>query len=875
MKQPPKIADRFLRFYCRKDKLEDLQGDLYEFYERNNEKNGEKWADFIYWIDVLKFLRLYTVKKPKINRSMNTLQLFQNYFKTSIRSIARNRLFSGINIVGLSISMSVGVIMILYLGELLSYDTFHEKKSRIYRVINTFQAINDDEPGLYASTSVLAGKKIREQIPGVEKVLLMRRNFNEDLSKGDRVISVSGLYASEEFFDVFSFSVLHGNPREALVDPNALVLTRTVANKLFDQENAVGQIVQGVKRTFTVSAVVADPPSNSHINFEALTSFATIENEKKKEGNDYFFSWRSMWQNYVYLLLPEGQDPAGIEESMASIAKSENSKSDRYWITLSLEPLSEIVPGKDLSNQLGPSVTWDMIYALGALTLIVILSACFNYTNLSIARSLRRSKEVGVRKIVGATRGQVFVQFLFEAAIIASFALIIGFGFALLLRPHFIQIIVEGGNASLPVSWEYVFYFLLFATFIGVLAGGLPSAFLSKLEAISILRDSSKIRLFKGVNLRRVLIVFQFTLSMGFIIGTTISYRQYQYSLNFDLGFATESILNLRLQGNDVELVRNELEKLSGVNNMSSSGMVMGVGEVWTDRFKYQDPLDSFEVFVNYVDKEFLNVHDIQLTAGSNFAYNLKKDDKSQHLVVDQKFAKRIGYDNPADAVGEVVIISRRSGQTKLEIVGVTEDFYYAKIEAKQRPTAFILGEPTDFTFMNLAIQTTDILSLMDRLDQTWRSVDKVHPLRAQFYDDRIDDAYSSYATTFKMLGFLAVLAVSIASLGLLGMAVFTTESRLKEISVRKVLGATEQSLVYLLSRGFLYMLLLSALLALPLTYLFFTGVVFEGQENRINIGPLELLPGVLGILVLGAITIGWQVINASRTNPAETLRSE
>ncbi len=871
---PPRWMDRIVELYCRPELLEDLQGDLYEYYERNLKKSRSK-ANLIFFIDVIKFFRLYTVRKPKILGQMTFFNLFKNYFKTSIRSIARNKLFSSINVVGLAISMSIGILMITYISELLTYDDFHKKSDRIYRIISAYKGISDTEPDLYASTSVFLGKKLKEEYTGIEKVLLMRRNFIKDIAKGENVISVRGHFASEEFFDVFSFKLLSGDPATALKEPNSVVLTKTTAEKLFKDKDPVGEVVTSGEENFVVTGLMEDVPVNSHMQFEALASFSTAENAARKEENSAFLTWRSIWRNYVYLLVPEDGDLNSIQANLNEIASTENAKTDRYAINFELENLADVMPGKDLSNKIGSGVTWQVINMMITLTMIVIISACFNYTNLSIARSLRRSKEVGVRKIVGASRGQVFSQFITEAIIISFIALLISFGISMLIKPEFIQILSGGMKVLLDLRYIHILYFLLFSVAIGVIAGFVPSLILSKLQAISALKDASKLKLLKKINLRRVLIVFQFTLSIAFIIGSTISYKQYKHALNFDLGFNTENILNIDLRGNNSDILLAEMSKLSEVTAHSRSAMVMSTGDTWSDIFKYKDPLDSASAHVNYVDRNYLKVHDFEFLAGDIFPYDLNDGQEAKYVIVDELFIERFGFESPDQAIGEAVTLLQRSGQSRLEIAGVIEGFQYAQIERRRKPVVFFQGSDDSYGYLNLVVKTDDIFSFMGRLESVWKQIDTVHPFRAEFYDDRIKESYEGYAIMFKIFGFLAFLAISIASMGLLGMAVFTTETRIKEISVRKVMGATEKHLVYILSRGFVFMLVIAAFIAMPLTYLFFTSVVLADNANRTPIGAFELLFGVLLIFFLGILTIGWQTWKAAKTNPAEMLRNE
>ena len=869
---PPQWMDRIIQLYCRSELLEDLQGDLHEYYERNIKK-GKAKANLIYLMDVLKFCRLYTIKKPKILGQMTFINLIGNYFKTSTRSLMRNRLFSTINILGLAISMSIGILMITYISELLSFDLFHTKGDRIYRVHTTYKSISGD-PFDLASTSVFIGNKLKDEYTGYEKILLMRRNFREDIAKGENVIAIRGHYASETFFDLFSFKLKYGNPATALTEPFSLVLTEKTVKKLFKDANPIGEIVTAGEKNYTITGVMEDIPKNSHIQFEALTSFITAVNRYKDSETTTFFNWNSVWQNYVYLLLPEGEGPEKINEMMNQVADVENAKTDRYTIQHELENMMNIVPGEELSNQIGPSMSWTGIYQLALLTLFVIASACFNYTNLSIARSLRRAKEVGIRKVVGASRRQVFTQFVFEAMIVSVVSLILAYCLFVLIKPGFKELVIDRDMLTMDFEWIYAFYFLIFAMLIGFIAGVLPSTFLSKLKAISIFRDASSIKLMKGVSLRKILIVIQFTISIFLIIGSTIAYRQYKFALQFDLGFETENVLNLSLQDNDSKVLMSEIEQLPEVSEISRSAMVPNTGEIWAEIFKYQDPLDSSRALVNYADRNYFDLHQYEFVAGGTFPYDLEEGDP-KYIVIDELFLKRFNFETPESAVGEVLTMMDRLGDQKLEIVGVVRDFQYVKVHNEPRPCAIIQGVSENYQFLNLLVQTDNALGLMEKLESIWTGVDKVHTFEARFYDEQIQEAYDDQATLFKLFGFLAFLAISIASMGLLGMAVFTAETRIKEISVRKVLGASVRNLIFILSRGFVIMLLIAAGIAMPLAYLFFKEMVMVDFTNRITIGPLELLSGVILVFSIGLLTISWQTGKAARTNPAETLRNE
>ena len=536
--QPPRWADKFLEWYCRPEILEDLQGDLYEHFERNTANKGERKAKRIYWLDVVKFFRPYTVRKFKIINNLTSFPMFKNYFKTSFRSIARNKLFSLINVIGLAVSMSIGLLMIAFISEVFSFDKFHKDGDRIYRVNNIYQEQNED-PTPFATTSIIMSDKIKESFPGVESQVLMTRGFGGDAKLGDKIIPISGLWASEDFNNVFSFEILQGNPQTMLSEPNSIVLTDETAKKLFGDTDPMNQnFTLGEDELYTVTGIIKKPPFNSHFTFQALGSYITYinKNGQGESGQRWFNAWNNMWMNYVYIKLAPNTNVADVNARLIDLGEQESEKYEHLTITSTLQPLFGMMAGPDLSNNIGPSIGGEVIWVLGALTFVVLLSAGFNYTNLSIARSLKRAKEIGVRKVVGATKGQVFNQFIVEATIISIIASIFAYLLFVVIKPHFLGLDPSiDRSLQLLITPQLFLYFFLFALLVGVLAGFFPALFLSKLQAIQALKNTGSTKLFSKVNMRKILIVVQFTLSMAFIISASIAYTQFKYALNFDL----------------------------------------------------------------------------------------------------------------------------------------------------------------------------------------------------------------------------------------------------------------------------------------------------------------------------------------------------
>jgi putative ABC transport system permease protein len=876
---PPSWAQRFVEWYCKPGLAEDLTGDLNEYFERNVRSIGPRRAKLIYIIDAFKFFRSYTVRRPKfINLFINWIMI-GSYIKTSGRSLVRHKLFSSLNIVGLAISMSVGLLLIAFMLDLHSYDRFNKNGERIYRITN-IATFNREQGGKFASTSIKTGKLIREKVTGVEEVAIMRNDFSQDAKVGDNILPIKGFWAEPSLFRIFTFPMLEGNPETALKDPYSIVLTETAAKKLFGNEAALGKAVKFDTLDYQVTGVMKDVPFFSHITFEALVSFSTVDQKSKNDKR--FDAWASMFSNSVYLLLSENADMVSIQSQLDAIAKEENLAEENTKILLELLPLYKIVVGETLSRSMGPvgpHMPPVVLWIVGGLALVVILSACFNYTNLSIARAMRRFKEVGLRKAIGAGKSQVRQQFLAEAIIVSLAALLLSYFIFLVLRPQLINMAPEMQRlVKLDLTPSMVVAFIIFSVTVGVIAGFMPAIFFSKVSAINALRNVSSVKAFKHVSLRRALVVIQYTVTLIFITATAVGYVQYKNILAFDLGFNTQNILNINMQGNKPDALLKELSEMPEIAALSRSLIITSVGNAWGGNMKYKDSRDSALVLTNHVDENYLPVHGYELVAGGNFIARPTTSDAVTEVIVNEQVLKRfnIANNNPEKAIGEELTFSNfKVNGRKMTIVGVMKDFHYGKVDNLIGPVAFMPWTPEDRAIINAKIQSADMPATMAKIESTWKKIDRVHPFEAEFYDDAIENAYSEFSAMIKIIGFLSFLAISIASMGLFGMVVFATETRLKEISIRKVMGASSGNLIYLLSRGFLVLLSISALIALPVTYLFFENVVLTNFPYHTPVQVAELFVGLLAVLLIAFIMIGSQTMKAARSNPAEVLKSE
>ncbi len=882
MSSPPKYILKFFHWFCDPDYVEDIEGDLLERFEKRKE-NGES-ARWLYMIDVLKLFRPGIIRSFEGPKNLNTYGMFRNYLKTSIRNLRKNVLFSTINTVGLAIGMSVGILMILLISELKSYDQFHEKKNKIYRV-TTDSKIRDSERHL-TSASYFVGDQIKEQVPGVEQVLIMRPGMSADLVTKTGVVSLSGYYTTPSFFDVFSFELLKGNPQTALSDPNNVVLTETVAKKLFGDEDPIGKTLDlestggWQKRSINglITGVVEDPPINSHIQFESLISFSTYDIPAIGHGwkSDYKVRPIDYQQNFVYLVLGDQTRKEEVESVISEIMAEYNSTA-KEPITHLLQPLDEFVTSDSYVNRTGPMFSEQRIHVMVGLTIIVLLSACFNYTNLSLARSLRRSKEVGIRKVAGATHSQLFSQFIIEAILLSLMALVVGLGLFFFIKPGFLSLPNPSAQGhqmfTLNIRSVHLLSFVAFAIGLGTLAGLSPALFLSRLTAKIIFYDASKIKLFTGVSFRRLLTIFQFALSIGLIMCALFVHKQYQFALNYDHGYTTENIVNIKIKGDNVDLLENAYANMPEVIATSKSSMILGVGSAQLGLVTSEDKNVRTMLLQNYVDEKYFEMHDFKIIAGTGFVGSAKENAPKQ-IVVNEALVKALDLGTNEEAIGKIVLYR---GRTRVQIVGVIKDFVNIALNVNDQD-AYVFVQPTrkeQFMTLGVKIKNDQLIKTIKKLAETYGEIDPNHPFEAEFYNDQIATIYQPQKTTYTITAFLAFLAISISTLGLLGMAVFTTESRMKEISIRKVLGASMKNLSLLLSRSFLVMIIVAGLIAIPVTRYIVDDLLLNDFLYRAKISALDMLSGLLIVLLIGVMTIGWQIREATIQNPADLLRDE
>ena len=800
------------------------------------------------------------------------ISMLTNYLKIGFRTLLRNKAFSAINIFGLALSMSVCLLVILIIAEQYQTDRWNPLKDQVYRVNTYTKGIFG---GNLFATSALPLAEEFNNVSAVDKTLTIKSRFSGDADTGFKKVPVQGIYASKEFFSVLGFDLALGNPSTALVEPYSIILTEQAAEKLFDRsESIVGRTLSFENLgEYTVTGVIPGDRPKSHVDgFEIIISMSTLpELEAQNKLSATTTDYSRYYDSYVYCLLKDGEDISVLDPILENIKETHYSSDENLEVSLRMQTLTSINPRmEERSNELSFAMPVFVIFFIGGLAFLVILTATFNYTNLSIAKSLSRMKEVGVRKVSGATRRQVFGQFISESILTSLIALVLAFGMLEVIKPFFFKIDphlqeIFVLKTNLTTWW----LFLGFAIFVGILAGVLPALLLARLRPYEILKKATSVKLMSNWSLRKILIVLQFSLSLIFITSAFILHRQFEYAMNFDLGFDRENILNVQLQGNEYQTVATELGRVTGVTDVAGMGYAIGVGQLWGDFVKNPDEPDSVNFYYNPITSNYITNMKHEFVAGRNF-FEVMNDSTETHIILNEKAVKELRFGSPEEAIGRIVDIE---DDKSVQVIGVVKDFQNTRITEPLRPFAFRY-QPKDIRVANIKLESDNIQQTMAALESTWNKLDEVHEFEYEFYDDQIAEAYSMYRILNLVIGFFAFLAITISILGLLGMVIYSTQSRLKEVGIRKVLGAETPNLVWLLSKGFVVLLLIAVILAIPVSFLL-NNAWLEQLTNRTPITFMDMAMGVVLLLGLGLIITISQTYLTSLQNPSETLRDE
>lgn len=803
--------------------------------------------------------------------------MIKNYIRVALRNLSRYKFFSFINIFGLAISMAVCLAIIMLVADQMSYDQYNTKKGRLYQV-NSQPLRLDGKGGNFneTSTAPLAIKtKLLDEYTGVEQAARILRGFGNNwlaLEQGNVNIPLAGYYADPEILDMMEYELEYGDSKTALIEPNSVVLTKEAARKLFSQENPMGEFIKvGSIGDYKVTGILKETKNKTHIAFEALASLSSINNQDGGERyNRSVTNWDNCWEGWVYLLLEEGRGAEEIETHLEAIAQQQYPKESEAAFSFSLLPIRSITPGRMLNNPIGPSLPFVFIYFMGGLAAIIMITACFNYTNLSIARSLTRAKEIGVRKVSGASRWSIFGQFITESVVISLFSLVLAIAFLSLLGPLMFEFkIAKALKWDLRADITVYLTFLVFSLFIGILAGLFPALVLSRFKPVNVLKNLNNMKLFSKIGLRKALLVGQFALSMIFILSVSLVYRQLDLFVSADHGFSLENKINIRLNETSADLLKTELLKHTNIQSVSASSHLPSTGMHYATNFRKSLEEEEMEFAYFNVDEDYISNMDIEMVAGGNFPETTPENQRN-YILINEKASKDLGYKSALDAIGEQLL---RSDSSKVEIVGVVKDYNHDMMIQEIGAMALLYDQDR---FNVLQVQYHgDQTEATKTIESAWAKINPTLKVDHRVFEEEVRMMYDLiFGDITRFVGAITFLAICISCLGLLGMATYTTETRMKEISIRKVLGASERSLVYHLSKGFLSLIAIAIVIALPLAY-FINNLWLQHMAYRVEMSLGLVIFGILVLLLLGLITIGSQTLKAAFVNPVDQLKNE
>jgi putative ABC transport system permease protein len=826
-----------------------------------------------------------------------------NYLKVGLRNLLQYKVFSFINVFGLAAAMSVCMLIILMLADQKSHDQFNVNKDRIYRILSD----GPDFRHPYATSPSPLAAVLQKDYPVVQTTTRLEMGVGGDLGYGDEVRSGSGkameksaeargYFADSSFFSVFSFELEQGDKASALVAPNSIVLTHELAHTLFKNEDPIGRSVSFTDRgltlfgqagapvatpwgNFTVTGVIADRPYKSHLKFNALVSTASMPAlVKQGKLTDRSQDWSNYYNCMTYALLAPGKKSHDLDAALHELVTRKYAGiKDFKGFRMMGQSLLKISPGILLGNESSIVLPVTAYYFLSFLALVILVSACLNYINLSVARALNRSKEIGVRKVTGALRGDLIMQFLSESILTALFAMAMAILLLFVLKAAFMRLWVNQYlNFDLRENGVIFVIFICLACLIGIIAGIYPALYLSRFRPILALKNKEGVGA-RRLGLRKVLSVTQFAISLLFIITSILIYNQFRYFMAFKYEFNTKNIVDVNLQSNDYKLASSRFRDVPGVVDISACNYMPASthsegGQLRRADGKKAAGEDGYVGFMSLsADDHFIGNLGLKIVAGRNLPPS--GVGASRYIVVNETAVKALGYPDPGSIVGQAV--QSHWSDSPLVVVGVVQNFHMRMILGNDSiEPLFLQHNAASFQYLNIKIASQDVRGTMAKLESRWRLIDPVHAFKYEFYDEDLAASSQGIFDVVAILGFFAVLAVTIACLGMLGMATYTTERRRKEVGIRKVLGAKNFDNALLLSREFLNILMISILIAAPLSYILNT-MWLRKFPNRVEFGWGTVLTGTCLVLVLGLVTIGSQTIRASRRNPVDSLKME
>lgn len=777
----------------------------------------------------------------------------------------RNKTFSLINIFGLAFGMALSILMFMYVYNELTYDNFHEKKNDIYRVVLKEES-KEGESDISAITNAAVGPSMVKEFPEVKNMVRFsspNAGFFSPDGKSYNVKRVS--YSDSSIFSVFSFKLISGNPRTALVEPYSAVLTKKTAEKIFGNENPVGKTIRcNNNDNYLITGVMKDPPENSQLKFDALLSFTTLY-----KMPDMYLNWDGGYNYFTYILLNKNVDIDKFKEKFPDFMEEQINRKYRdvgWFVTLIVEPLKDVHLHSVADYDLPTKGSLSRIYIFASIAVFILLIACVNFINLSTARSVKRAKEVGLRKVSGATRGQLIAQFIGESVLISGISLVFALLLIEIVQPEFSRLISADIDFFKQSNYLVIAMLLGITIFVGFVAGSFPAFYMSGFQPVAILKGYFNTMKGKPV-LRNVLVTFQFFISVVLIVSTIVIIRQLDFLNGKSLGFDKENVVLVELSSETamkkVNVLKSEFGNIAGVSDVAASTSFPGVGLTMNGYFP-EGSDHSVMIHVMDVDFDYVDLMKFKITKGRNFSKDYGTD--STAYLINETLAKQLGWGDP---VGKYI---RRDGKHK--VIGVVEDFNFSSLHEKIGPLIITLKPWDYYYYLSVKVNSENSQNIITKLESSWNKTINNEPFNYYFLDSAINANYSTEQQTAKAFIWLALISIVIACLGLYGQAAYSAEQRTKEIGIRKVFGASAQNILSVLSGGFAKIILIANLIAWPVAW-YFMDKWLETFAFHISFVWWMFATALILSLIITAVTVISQAIKASYTNPVEALKYE
>ncbi len=898
--RPPRWADRFLAWYCAPELLDEIQGDLHEAFHRRRKKYNLRKAQRMFVAEVLLFCKPSSF--PKFDypyHLINMPGMISNYLKIAGRNTLKNKVFSLINIFGLAIGLAACFLILQYVHFELSYDQFHEQADRIYRVIReggrTKGATN--HPGV--------GPALKADFPEVQEYA---RAVHQSIFIGNlttwsyideagevTVFNEERVYnVDPSFLTMFSFPFVYGNPEHAFPNTSAVVISESISKKFFGSDNPMGKtLLLNGQRPFTVTGVFQDVPENSHIQFDILVSYFFTEGW----GGEWNHNWDWRWPEYfTYVLLNPQAKAEALEAKFSDFAQQylgeqmkELNEEERFF----LQPVADIhLKSPQLTKEQEVHGNAQTVYFLLLIAMMILLIAWINYINLSTSKSIERAQEVGLRKVAGASRTQLITQFLFESAIVNFLAMGVSLILVMVTLPFFNQLTGKNIGTTmldLVLVKEYWFWLILAGVFVfGSCCAGLYPAFVLSSFRITTVLKGKFIRSRSGTTMRKILVGFQFVISIALIAGTIMVFRQVTYMRNQDMGYVKDQLLIVKsprivdstLQQR-LETFKTELSRNPDIHRMAPSSDIPGklISQLNFIRNRGEGTDENSIAYHVYIDRDFIETYGLTMVAGRNFREEERLPPPDQRtdpvpVMVNEKAAASLGYHEGEEALHQLIIFGLGPGEWVGEIIGVVSNHHQQSLKADYDPLLFfpIPGLLGQYFTINLSMQRPS--ETISFIEQQYEAAFPDNPFEYFFLDDYFNRQYAADQQFGSVFGLFSGLALIVACLGLFGLSTFMISQRIKEIAIRKVLGANLTSMVLLFSGDFLKLILIANLCALPLVYL----AVNQWLNNfafHVNIGWLMFVLPAVTLLLISLTTVSIQTIKTGLKNPIKSLRAE